>query len=48
MRKLNEYQKYENSKYPYFHRKTLCKTLSGNDIDYITINNLFITINNSY
>ena len=47
MRKLNEYQKYENSKYPYFHRKTLCQTLSGNDVDYITINNSFITINNS-
>ena len=47
MRQLNEYQKYENSKYPYFHRNTLCQTLSGNDIDYITINNSFSNLNNN-
>ncbi len=45
MRQLNEYQKYENSKYPFFHRNTLCQTLSGNDIDYITINNTFTNLN---
>ena len=39
MKELNEYTKYENNKYPFFHRKTLCTTLAGNDVDYITINN---------
>ena len=39
MKDLNYYTKYENSKFPFFHRKTLCQTLLGNDIDYITINN---------
>lgn len=39
MKHLNELQKYENTKYPYFTRKTLCTTLAGNDVDYITINN---------
>ena len=39
MKDLNYYTKYENSKYPFYHRKTLCQTLLGNDIDYITINN---------
>lgn len=39
MKDLNEYQKYENTKYPFFVRKTLCTTLAGNDVDYIIINN---------
>ena len=39
LKELNEYTKYENIKYPFFHRKTLCSTLSGNDVDYFTINN---------
>ena len=39
MKDLNYYTKYENSKYPFFHRKILCQTLLGNDVDYITINN---------
>ena len=38
MKDLNYYQKYENSKFPFFQRKTLCQTLLGNDLDYITIN----------
>ena len=36
---LNYYTKNENIKYPFFHRKTLCQTIGGNDIEYITINN---------
>ncbi len=39
MKDLNYYTKYENSKFPFFHRKTLCQSLLGNDLDYITINN---------
>ena len=39
MKDLNEYQKHENTKYPFFVRKTLCTTLAGNDVDYIIINN---------
>ena len=39
MKDLNEYQRHENTKYPYFMRKTLCTTLAGNDLDFITINN---------
>ena len=39
MKDLNEYQRFENTKYPYFMRKTLCTTLAGNDLDFITINN---------
>ena len=39
MNDLNYYTKYENNKYPFFHRKKLCETLGGNDIEYITINN---------
>ena len=36
---LNYYIKYENNKYPFFHTKTLCQTLAGNEVHYITINN---------
>ena len=36
---INYYIKYENNKYPFFHRKTLCQTLAGNEVHYITINN---------
>ncbi|MCQ2819511.1 MAG: M14-type cytosolic carboxypeptidase, partial [archaeon] len=39
MNELTNYQKLENTKYPYFTRKTLCTSHAGNDIDYITINN---------
>ena len=39
MKDLNYYTKYENNKYPFYHRKTLCQTIGGNDVDYITINN---------
>ena len=46
MKDLNYYTKYENNKYPFFHRKTLCQTIGGNDIDYITINNSYI--NNAF
>lgn len=37
MKELNMYQIKEN-KYPYFHRKTLCTTLGGNDLDMFSIN----------
>ena len=47
MKDLNYYTKYENSKYPFFHRKTLCQSLLGNDLDYITINNSNLNNNNS-
>ena len=46
MKDLNYYTKYENSKYPFFHRKILCQTLLGNDVDYITINNSNLKRNN--
>lgn len=39
MKDLANYQKAEITKFPFFHRKTLCSTLGGNDVDYITINN---------
>lgn len=37
MKELNTYQ-LDERKYPYFHRKTLCSTLGGNDLDMFTIN----------
>jgi hypothetical protein len=37
MKELNHYQLNE-AKYPFFHRKTLCTTLGGNDLDMFSIN----------
>ena len=37
MKELNYYQLNE-SKFPFFHRKTLCSTLGGNDLDMLSIN----------
>lgn len=41
MKELNNYQIDEETKYPYFHRKTLCTTLGGNDMDIFTINSMW-------
>ena len=45
MKDLNYYTKYENNKYPFFHRKKLCETLGGNEIEYITINHSMLNYN---
>ena len=39
MKELNHYELNEEQ-YPYFHRKTLCTTLGGNDLDMLTINSM--------
>ena len=46
-RYLNEYQKHENTKYPFFTRKVLCSTLAGNDVDYVIINSTTTARNDS-
>ena len=40
MKELNYYELNEE-KYPYFHRKTLTKTLGGNELDMFTINSMY-------
>ena len=37
MKELNKYELDEKN-YPFFHRKTLCSTLGGNDLDMFTLN----------
>ena len=38
-RDLNLYTKNENDKYTFFHRKKLCSTILGNEVEFFTINN---------
>ena len=40
---MNQLSKYEldEEKYPFFHRKTLCSTLGGNNLDMFTINSYY-------
>ena len=40
MKELNKYELDEEN-YPFFHRKTLCSTLGGNDLDMFTINSYY-------
>ena len=40
MKELNKYE-LDEEKYPFFHRKTLCSTLGGNDLDMFTINSYY-------
>ena len=45
MKDLNYYELNE-TKYPFFHRKTLCTTLGGNNLDMFSINSLSLTNQN--
>ena len=47
MKELNTYELDEKN-YPFFHRKTLCTTLGGNDLDMITLNSQYDIYNSKF
>ena len=47
MKDLNYFQLNEN-KFPFFHRKTLCSTLGGNDLDMFSINSQSLINSNAH
>ena len=42
---LNEYSKKENGRYFFYQKKRLCKTILGNDVEYVNINNNIDLVN---
>ena len=47
MKELNTYE-LDETNYPFFHRKTLCTTLGGNDLDMITLNSQYDIYNSKF